>query len=132
MVLSGLVDPAVTEMYTFGSPRVGNADFAFSVNQALKNNFRIVHYQDLYPHVPPCWNGEITKIFSPCTLGQENGLWQPWHAGTEIFYDTEDSKQFRICDSNLGETPDCSDQFSILNLHPSDHWVYMNITINTC
>ena len=132
LLLSGIVPSENTEMYTFGSPRVGNAEFAFSVNQVLKKNFRIVHFQDLYPHVPPCWNGNIAKIFSPCSLNEENGLWQPWHAGTEVFYNTEDSKQFNICNSNYGETPECSDQFSIFSLHPSDHWVYMNITINTC
>jgi len=41
-----------TSLYTFGSPRVGGTKFAMHVNSKIKDSFRIVHDNDLVPHVP--------------------------------------------------------------------------------
>lgn len=46
------------DIYTYGSPRVGNAAFAvFVTDQSpdLGNNYRMTHYNDPVPQIPPEW-----------------------------------------------------------------------------
>lgn len=39
-------------VYTYGSPRVGDPDFAFRFNQVVKNSIRIVNIHDSFPTFP--------------------------------------------------------------------------------
>ena len=43
------------EAHNFGQPRVGNANLAQFMKTKLNGIFRVVHYQDLVPHVPFEW-----------------------------------------------------------------------------
>lgn len=46
------------DLYSFGSPRVGNSDFAtFVTNQNRGRNYRITHYDDIVASLPPTWIG---------------------------------------------------------------------------
>ncbi len=40
------------EAHNFGQPRVGDANLAQFMKSKLNTIFRVVHYQDLVPHVP--------------------------------------------------------------------------------
>ncbi|HYF37424.1 MAG TPA: lipase family protein, partial [Prosthecobacter sp.] len=40
-------------LYTFGSPRVGNAGFVKSLSEGLTNIWRFVHHRDVIPALPP-------------------------------------------------------------------------------
>ncbi len=42
----------IAALYTFGEPRVGNAEFAAYFPSVIASN-RVIHYADLVPHVPP-------------------------------------------------------------------------------
>lgn len=42
----------VSELHTFGAPRVGDAFFAEYLDTKLPNTFRVIHYKDLSPHLP--------------------------------------------------------------------------------
>ena len=42
----------VITYYTFGQPRVGNNIFA-SYFSSLLSDYRVVHYADVVPHLPP-------------------------------------------------------------------------------
>lgn len=44
---------AVDQLYTYGMPRVGNDPFATHVQEAVPQRFRVVHYADIAPHIPP-------------------------------------------------------------------------------
>lgn len=48
----------ITEVLTFGQPRVGNSEFAAWYASVATLN-RVVHYGDLVPHVPPQANGYV-------------------------------------------------------------------------
>lgn len=48
-VNTGFVDPI---LYTYGSPRVGDPEFASRFNQAVKNSMRIVNIHDSFPTFP--------------------------------------------------------------------------------
>lgn len=43
----------VDQLYTFGEPRVGNEAFAAYVTAKITERFRVIHYQDIVPHIPP-------------------------------------------------------------------------------
>lgn len=42
-----------TDLYTYGSPRVGNAAFADFVTSQAGSEFRVTHWNDATPSVPP-------------------------------------------------------------------------------
>lgn len=43
----------VYQLITFASPRMGNKAFAEAINNKIYNVFRVVHYRDPVPHLPP-------------------------------------------------------------------------------
>lgn len=98
-------------IYTYGSPRVGNKNFAewFNNHTNAETN-RIVHYKDIVPHVPFTDEGYH-------------------HTGTEVFYN-ENSTEFKICDGS-GEDSSCSNQFSTTALGISDHLLYLDVSIGS-
>jgi len=53
-VLGNLLPSERVIMYNFGSPRVGNYAFASKYSTTITNAYRVVHWEDLVPHVPPC------------------------------------------------------------------------------
>jgi len=61
-IMQGIVSASNTVMYTYGSPRVGNWAYSSYVDSLFGGIYRVVHYQDLVPHVPPC------AIFGECSL----------------------------------------------------------------
>ncbi|MCY4489811.1 MAG: lipase family protein [Deltaproteobacteria bacterium] len=48
---------AVTGLYTFGAPRVGDLDFATRLDKELEDgaHWRVVNEGDVVPHLPPEW-----------------------------------------------------------------------------
>ena len=49
----------VAGLTTFASPRVGNQAYANWTYTLPFESFRITHYSDPVPHVPPVWAGFI-------------------------------------------------------------------------
>lgn len=47
----------VKALYTFGKPRVGNTEFSAKLQNASMAGFRVTHFQDIVPHLPPTWTG---------------------------------------------------------------------------
>ena len=45
------------DVYTFGSPRVGNAAFVDFYDRHVPNTWRHVNDEDIVPLVPPTWAG---------------------------------------------------------------------------
>lgn len=43
----------VDEFYSFGQPRVGNELFANNFVKQVGTHFRVIHYADIIPHLPP-------------------------------------------------------------------------------
>jgi hypothetical protein len=80
-------------MYGYGCPRVGDSTFQQYIQTLTTRRntsfFRIVHNQDIVPHVPPQYAGFM-------------------HAPTEVWYD-EPMAQFTVCNRTYGEDPKCSD-----------------------
>jgi predicted lipase len=45
------------EMYTFGSPKVGNEGFRESFNRRVPNSYRFIYGMDIVPELPRWWQG---------------------------------------------------------------------------
>jgi hypothetical protein len=95
-------------VYTFGKPRIGNANFAESANQI--NHYRITHHNDIVPHLPE----EVLHYR---------------HTNTEIWYSGDDDKH-NICVTN--EDNACSNSCAPLHCDSiDDHLYYMMTNIGS-
>jgi len=92
----------VDGVYTYGSPRVGNSQFARFYGEVTRVSWRVTHWRDLVPHLPPS------------DFGFQ-------HTATEVFY-VEDGSSYTICDSS-GEDPKCSMEHDLYSVE--DHYHYM-------
>lgn len=91
-------------MIHFGSPRVGNENFAQFVGTKLATVMRHTHNKDIVPHNPP-------EMFP---FGYR-------HISGEIFEDKDG--QYHECVGN--EDKSCADQYTI-DVSISDHLVYLD------
>ena len=93
----------IDEFYTYGSPRVGNLEFATHSNTLVKGSFntRITHYKDPVPHLPL-------------------ESWGFFHVDREVYY-SQDNSEFTVCIP--GEDDQCSN--SMLDIFVGDHLNYM-------
>jgi hypothetical protein len=92
----------VTELYNFGSPRIGNEKTAAFINSKLPTRYRVIHNRDIVPHLP----------FEPMGFT---------HIAYEVLYD-EPMKNYKVCDAS-GEDRTCSNKFDPEYNFP-DHDVY--------
>ena len=93
----------ISGVYTFGQPRVGNAAFAAFYGQGTHVSWRLTHWRDPVPHLPPMAFGFR-------------------HLATEVYY-TQDNANFTVCDGS-GEDPRCSDSHHFdVNVEDHHHYV---------
>lgn len=86
-------------VYSFGEPRTGDIDYARSHDLLVPNSFRIVNHKDNVPHIPLCKGSGRCKPIPG----------HPFHHGTEIWYNSDDSTTFKVCDGEpRGEDASCS------------------------
>jgi hypothetical protein len=90
------------EVHNFGQPRVSNLALSKYMVSKISAVFRVVHYKDLVPHLPP----EALDYY---------------HPAYEVFFD-ENMTNYKVCASS-GEDRSCSNQFSPL-YNTSDHDFY--------
>ncbi|CAF1406694.1 unnamed protein product, partial [Didymodactylos carnosus] len=109
-------EAAIIQLYTFGSPRVGNAAFVDYMYTFFPQGsiYRIVHSNDIVPQVPTFMENYV-------------------HVGIEIWYPNNDLT-YRQCllAPPVYEDPTCS--FSqVLNLDIAAHMLYLGYSItNLC
>ncbi|CAM9155887.1 unnamed protein product [Chrysoparadoxa australica] len=98
--------------YSFGSPRIGNDDFAAYTASTLPSAVRVVHQADLIPHMPL-------------------RAWGYKHHPTEM-WETEDPDggiHIRECDGS-GEDPSCSASYPWFHCSLGDHARYLGLEIS--
>jgi len=81
---------------------VGNGNLAAYLHLIVPEVYRVIHYKDLVPHLPP-------------------HDFQYLHPPFEVFYD-EAMKNYVVCDSS-GEDPKCSDSLAP-SYSTNDHTTY--------
>lgn len=97
-------------MQNFGMPRCGNANFASNFSALLPTSWRMVHEDDLVPHIPP-----------------EDFIVHYHHVPTEI-WEYEDGV-YKVCDAS-GEDPTCADSVPKWKYSNADHMTYMGVYVN--
>ncbi|GMT27522.1 hypothetical protein PFISCL1PPCAC_18819, partial [Pristionchus fissidentatus] len=112
------IDPSKLYLVTFGQPRVGNYEYAQSVDRMVPNTWRIVHKLDLVAHVPYCVGLRTCSDF----LNHS-----PYHHGTEVWFPNSmgDGDLYRVCDGTpLDEDASCSNGHLLYNI--DDHLRYFD------
>ncbi|KAK5972857.1 Triacylglycerol lipase [Trichostrongylus colubriformis] len=125
-------------VYTYGEPRVGDAQFATNYDSMIKDSYRVVNRRDIVPHLPACaknksWPGD-RKTSRPCDVYVVN---KPYHHSTEIWYPVsmEPGSPYIECTGEpRGEDFTCSDRFK-LHYHQAisyiwDHNHYFNVRVD--
>lgn len=127
-VTQGIIPSKQATLYNYGSPRVGNQVFADAVQSAIPEIYRVVHWKDMVPHVPPC----IMNLKGECVpsgLSPDPSVlpltWHAWHIQPQIFYD-EANVEYSVCNA---EEPSCADQFSLTGSSVNDHGFYVGIKL---
>lgn len=96
-------------VYTFGQPRVGNAQFASFYSKQIPETYRVIHYADIIPHLPAVQAGYA-------------------HSSTEVWYQS-DMQNYSTCQ---GESPNCANSISPQAWSVSDnaitHYLYIRPT----
>jgi len=117
--------PIANVLYNYGQPRTGNPAYGHAYETIVTNrsstiqkqkigdnanihSYRVVHYQDPVPQLPP----------------QAFGF---QHSPLEVWYN-QDQSSYTLCSMNNGEDPTCSD--SQIDLNIEDHLSYVNIRIS--
>jgi hypothetical protein len=94
------------EVYNFGQPRVGNANYSACVNKLFPDHmYRFVHDRDIVPHLPT--------------------VYRYTHTCREIFETADGDLVTCGNDGLLCEDPACSSQYALQETAVEDHYVYL-------
>jgi len=96
-----------TILYTYGSPRVGDYNYASNVDTLFSGIYRVVHYEDIVPHVPPC-----SLLDTLCAIGT---LVKPI--------------QLQNVHCEFGEDPNCSDSIDLVAGSIEQHLHYFGLEV---
>jgi len=99
-----------TYVWTYGCPRVGNIGYANLFDEVTYSTWRLTHWEDVVPHLPPMWLGFFHNI-------------------QEVWYNSA-SSSYKVC-SLFGEDLTCSDSVAYWATSIEDHLHYLNYTIDT-
>lgn len=102
-----------TIVYNYGEPRIGNKAFSTFYNSKVPNTYRIVHDNDIVPHLPPQLKGTVEEFHHVCT---------------EYFQATS-APTVKQCDSSC-EDPTCMDSIPIYEYSAAAHGVYLDFNMS--
>jgi hypothetical protein len=119
-ILSGYLDDHRVKIYTFGQPRVSNAEWLDLFLHKVDDYYRIVNFTDIVAHVPPC----IPNFRGGCIVGGPLIVY-PLHASTEVWFNRDG--QTDVCSETMGEDPACS--LSVFSLSVDHHLIYFGRAI---
>ena len=119
--LLGSLNNRSVKLITFGQPRVGDPHFNNVFKRPNVEFYRLTHYHDIVPHLPPCLAGLKGVCWSSGILP-----FYPYHNPQEIWYN-EPSDSYKVCSATDGEDPNCSK--SELSDSVNDHYYYLGIDI---
>ena len=109
-------------IYDYGQPRVGNKQFLDQFVDKITEFYRVIHYQDEVPHVPPC----LPALEGGCAEEGPLPIY-PFHAPEEIYYN-EAFDEYTECSLTNGEDMKCSNSQDYPSI--SDHLSYYNFAIS--
>lgn len=83
LIMSGLATADNLILYNYGCPRLATSAFIDKVEEIIPNRFRVVHYHDIVPRIPPCRFDDKKKecVKDPSYSGQTELEWPAYHMG---------------------------------------------------
>jgi hypothetical protein len=93
------------QIYNYGQPRIGDANYAGFVNTIIDDYWRFTHNKDIVPHLPPI-----------AGLGY-------LHSCREVFEMVDGD--FKVCSKVDCEDPLCSGQYPVSQTNADDHSYYL-------
>jgi len=113
-------------IYTYGQPRVGGSNFAAWYNNACGGrHFRLIHYNDMVPHIPCC--EEYIRADQCRNTGDK---FDPWHVMTEIYYNSTDMTSWKKCEGKpYGEDISCSYTVPVYDYSIENHLTYFDARV---
>ena len=139
--------PLAPVLYTFGEPRLGNHALSLLLTSTLPAHFRVVHWRDVVPHLPPCptTTDPVTHA-SVCAVTNGTKGYYGYHSQVEVFYSSvmpslgggkggggggggPGVKWEECWGEPLGEDQACSNQFDYWSV--DDHEVYYQVDVGT-
>eukprot|EP00331_Platyophrya_macrostoma_P017221 CAMPEP_0176462472 /NCGR_PEP_ID=MMETSP0127-20121128/35290_1 /TAXON_ID=938130 /ORGANISM="Platyophrya macrostoma, Strain WH" /LENGTH=263 /DNA_ID=CAMNT_0017854401 /DNA_START=132 /DNA_END=926 /DNA_ORIENTATION=+ len=121
LATSGVINKQSMQVYTYGSPRVGNYEFAKAFKDTGVSVFRIVSAKDPIPHGPSCKNDGNNE----CSKGPQGSgsAWAPYHLDDEVYYPDPAmrSGQYSICRE---ESAKCARSVNLLSWDVNNHLYY--------
>ena len=128
----------VHQLYTFGLPRVGDANFSKWFHENLPGAIHVTHYHDvrmgmlprclvtsLGPYLPRRCRFQIVPHLPP------QWLFGYHHTPTEVWYTQETGLEYKGCDGS-GEDPTCADSVHFWDYSAKDHCHYLDYPICGC
>lgn len=103
LLADGSVPSSRLRLFNFGSPRVGNDNFAAYASSTLLDHNRVTHHKDIVPHVP------MHEFYT-----HMNGEWYEDDSG--------------IAECSGYEDPKCSYQWHITST--ADHLIYLGLDVH--
>lgn len=113
LVQKGVVPANKLKLFDFGSPRVGNSEFAKWASSALPDRHRVTHYKDMVVHVPMHerfmhlsgeWYEDNDKSVRECSGYEDKNCSYQWHI-TSIDDHMNYLGQYVGCDA-VSDSPD--------------------------
>jgi hypothetical protein len=105
---------AVSQLYNFGQPRVGNAAYAACASNKVATE-RVTHLKDMVPHVPY----ESWGFVHECREAYESTT-------------TSDSSLMKVKDCSATNCDDstCAEQWSFYQTNVDDHLIYLGLRLS--
>ena len=127
-------------LYTYGQPRTGNAAFATMSGMYVPYHYRVVHWRDIIPHLPPC----PTQRSGPggaevCSASSATAGYYAYHSLQEVWYPSAMPKLvpqqsavppavWSVCVGEpVGEDEECSDGLDWYWIE--DHYYYFGVEV---
>eukprot|EP00048_Salpingoeca_helianthica_P015336 m.226243 g.226243 ORF g.226243 m.226243 type:complete len:317 (-) comp16901_c0_seq1:40-990(-) len=104
------------ELVNFGMPRTGNEAFFRDYPRFVNFTRRVVHQNDIVPHLPPY------------EIGFRHVTTEVWSQGEG----TTNKLKFTVCSATDGEDPNCSDSVPPKDYSVNDHLIYMGVVTTHC
>jgi len=113
-------------IYTYGQPRVGDSKFAAWYNDVCGGrHFRVVHYNDIAPHIPCC-----KKFLTDGECRNSGDNVNPWHVMTEIYYTGDNMTTWKNCQGKpYGEDKSCSYSQRFYEFSIENHLTYFDAQV---
>jgi hypothetical protein len=125
------------DFYSFGEPRVGDYKFSSLFDHWVPSSWRVVHYNDIVPHIPPCSKSLLNPLIcSNVGTGK-------YHHGTEVWFQNNDGaynlkenkfdslQSYKVCTGTpVDEDRTCSNSLLATAVSITSHLTYFGTTLN--